>query len=190
MRKIILAGAVLLTTAIGASSFAMADKTASASPEQMQQRHASMCSDRTARETGRLAYLEAKLKPTSAQTAAWTKYRDAVAAQAKVAEQNCLARPARTPGGERPSIVERQAMMQKGLEARLASLKATQPALQALYATLNDDQKQVLDRQGFEGRRHFANWRGHGPHGGGMEHKARFERHHDVKPAPEAPVEQ
>jgi hypothetical protein len=186
MRKIILAGAVLLTTAVGASSFALADKAASLSPEKMQERHASMCSDRSAREVGRLAYLEAKLKPTSAQTSAWTKYRDAMTAQAKTAEQNCLSRPARVKG-ERPSIVERQAMMEKALEARLASLKATQPALQGLYATLNDDQKQVLDRQG--GKRHFANWRGHGRHGGGMEHKARFERHHD-KPAPEAPVEQ
>jgi hypothetical protein len=89
--------------------------------------------------------------------------------------------------GERPSIVERQAMMQKGLEAKLASLKATQPALQGLYASLTDEQKQVLDREG--GNRHFASWRGHGRHGSGMEHKARFERHHD-KPAPEAPVEQ
>jgi hypothetical protein len=186
MRKIILAGAVLLTTAIGASSFAMADKAASPSPEKMQERHASMCSDRSAREVGHLAYLEAKLKPTSAQTAAWTKYRDAITAQAKTAEQNCLSRPARTKG-ERPSIIERQAMMEKGLEARLTSLKATQPALQGLYATLTDDQKQVLDRQ--DGNRHFANWRGHGRHGGGMEHKARFERHHD-KSAPEAPTEQ
>lgn len=186
MRKIILTGAVLLTTAIGASSFAMADKAASLSPEKMQERHASMCSDRSAREIGHLAYLEAKLKPTSAQAAAWTKYRDAISAQAKAAEQNCLSRPARVKG-ERPSIVERQAMMQKGLEAKLASLKATQPALQSLYATLTDEQKQVLDRQG--GNRHFANWRGHGHRDGGMEHKARFERHHD-KPAPDAPVEQ
>jgi hypothetical protein len=189
MRKIILAGAVLLTTAIGASSFAMADKAASPSPEKMQERHASMCSDRSAREVGHLAYLEAKLKPTSAQATAWTKYRDAMTAQAKTAEQNCLSRPARVKG-ERPSIVERQAMMEKGLEAKLASLKATQPALQGLYATLTDDQKQVLDHQGFGGNRHFANWRGHGRHGGGMEHKARFEHHQDVKPATEAPVEQ
>jgi hypothetical protein len=186
MRKIILASAVLLTTALGASSFAMADKAASMSPEKMQERHASMCSDRSAREIGHLAYLEEKLKPTSAQNAAWTKYRDALTAQAKTAEQNCLTRPARVKG-ERPSIVERQAMMQKGLEAKVASLKATQPALQGLYASLTDEQKQVLDREG--GNRHFAGWRGHGRHGGGMEHKARFQRHHD-KPTPEAPVEQ
>ena len=185
MRKIILAGAVLLTTAIGASSFAMADKAASSSPEKMQQRLTSMCTDRTARETGHLAYLEAKLKLTSTQTAAWTKYRDAMTAQAKTAEQNCLSRPARVKG-ERPSIVERQAMMEKGLEARLASLKATQPALQGLYATLNDEQKQIINKQG--GNRHFANWRGHDRRGG-MDHKARFERHHD-KAAPAAPVQQ
>lgn len=186
MRKIILAGAVLLTTAIGASSFAMAaDNAASSSPEKMQQRLTSMCTDRTARATGHLAYLEAKLKPTSAQTAAWTKYRDAVTAQAKTAEQNCLSRPARVKG-ERPSIVERQAMMEKSLEARLASLKATQPALKDLYGSLNDEQKQVLDKQG--GKRHFANWRGHDRHGG-MDHKARFERHHD-KAAPTAPTQQ
>lgn len=188
MRKIILAGAVLLTAVAGASSFALAEKIAPRSPEEMQKHHASMCMDRSARETGHLAYLEAKLKPTSAQTAVWTAYRDAMTAQAKASEKDCLARTKPARGEARPSIVERQAMMEKGLEAKLAGLKATQPALQALYATLTDDQKQVLDKQGLEGH-HFANWRGHGHHGG-MEHKARFERHHDMKPAPETPVQQ
>ncbi|HEX7776432.1 MAG TPA: hypothetical protein VF449_07870, partial [Parvibaculum sp.] len=64
-----------------------------------------------------------------------------------------------------------------------------QPSLEALYASLNADQKAVLDRQGGEGHRHFARWRGE-EHHGGMEHKARFQHHDDDQPAPDAPAAQ
>lgn len=189
MRKIILTSAVLLTTALGASTFALADKAPSGDRAE---RFSSMCTDRTAREIGHLSYLEAKLKPTSAQTKAWDNYKNVMTAQASASEKACLDRAASMKTGDkdhkRPTIVERQAMMEKGLEAKLASLKATQPATAELYATLNDDQKKVMDRQGFKGHGQFAgNWRG--KHHGGMDHKARFERHHD-KPVTEAPAEQ
>lgn len=189
MRKFMLASAVLLTTAIGASSFAMADKGAERSPAQMQERHASMCSDRSAREIGHLAYLEAKLKPTAAQTAAWTKYRDTVTAQAKANEQDCLARPARKKGDARPSIVERNAMMQKALETRLASLKATQPALEGLYAVLTDAQKQVINKEGREGKHRSGHW-GDRDHHRGTDHKPGMSGKQEATPAPEAPAQQ
>ena len=79
-------------------------------------------------------------------------------------------------------------MMQQRMEMKLTELKATQPSLEALYASLDADQKAVLDRQDGEGR-HFAGWRG-GDHHGGMEHKARFQHHDGGQPAPEAPAQQ
>lgn len=78
--------------------------------------------------------------------------------------------------------------MEKGLEAKLASLKATQPALTTLYASLTEDQQQMLNRYGNMHRERSA-WNGR-KHHGDMDHKARFERHHDQKNAPDAPVEQ
>lgn len=178
MRKKLLAGAAAILMSGTFAAGALADsKPRDANPEVRAKMMQSFCTDRTAQAAGRLAYLEAKLKPTSAQQAAWKKYSDAVTADAGAREKECLARPARHDGkGERPSIVERQAMMEKGLEARLASLKATTPALQSLYATLSDDQKAVLDRaQGPDGPRHFAKWRGHGDGDRGMMHRARFD---------------
>ncbi len=186
MRKAIVAGAAaaLLTGLFAASSFA---DTATARPDRAKM-HRSMCTDRAARTTGHLAYLQAKLNLTAAQKAGFAKYSNAVTANAKAAEQDCLARPARAKG-ERPTIVERQAMMQQRMEMKLAELKATQPSLEALYASLDADQKAVLDRQGGEGHRRFARWRG-GDHHGGMEHKTRFQHRGDEQPAPDAPVEQ
>lgn len=192
MRKIFLTSAVLAAAAIGASSYAFADKAPNGDRSA---RFTAMCTDRTAKMTGHLAYLEAKLKPTTAQTKAWDAYRDAVATQAKSAEAACLERAAsmkqKTKDHKRPSIVDRQAMMEKGLEAKLASLKATQPALTTLYASLTEDQQQMLNRYGNMHRERAA-WMGR-KHHGGMDHKARFERHHDQKNAPDAdvaPVEQ
>lgn len=183
MRKTFKAGvaALMLTGALGAGSYALAaDKAASMTPEQIQANHVRMCTDRSARTVGHLAYLEAKLKPTAAQQAAWTKYRDAVTADTKVAEQNCLSLPVRSKTEARPTIVERRAMMQKMLEARLTSLRATTPALEGLYASLNADQKAVLDREGGEARHRFERRRD-GDRRGGMQDRM---GHHGDEAAP------
>ena len=192
MRKTLLAGAAALLISGAFAAGAFADTKAGAGPEAREAKMQSFCTDRAAHVSGHLAYLEAKLKPTAAQQAAWKAYADAVTTAAAQHEKDCLARPARHEG--RPSIVERNAMMEKALEAKLASLKATTPALTALYATLSDTQKAVLDRDHRGGRRHFAEWRGHDRHDG-MMHKARFEHRGDGMqapdmPAPDAPAEQ
>ena len=192
MRKFIVTSAVLLSTAIGAATFAYADKAPSGDREA---RYTAMCTDRTARAAGELAYLQAKLKPTTAQTAQWDAFKDAMTAQAKTREANCLDRAAqmkeRFEKKERPSVVERQAMMEKSLEAKLAGIKATQPALTKFYASLDDSQKQTRDRAARHmfGERHhrFAEGR---KHHDGWKNKARYERNDDMKKAPEAPVEQ
>jgi len=191
MRKIILTGAVLLSTAIGAASFAYADKAPRGDREA---RFTAMCTDRTARTAGELSYLEAKLKPTSAQAGEWSAFKDAMTAQAKTSEANCLDRAAQMKEHqekkERPSVVERQAMMEKSLEAKLDGIKATQPALTNLYAALDDSQKQTLNsaaRHMFGEHHHrFAEGRDHS----GWAHKADYQHHSDMKSAPDAPVEQ
>lgn len=181
MRKIILTSAILLTTALGASTFALADK---APKGDRGERMTKMCSDITAREAGHLSYLEAKLKPTSAQTKAWDNYKNVMTAQATAKEKSCLDRAAsmkeRGKDKQRPTIIERQDMMEKGLEAKLASLKATKPATAELYAALNDGQKKVMDRQGRKG--HGEHGKRHGKFRDGMKHKAHFERQQE-KPA-------
>lgn len=186
MRKIILTSAILLTTALGASTFALADKSPSGDRAE---RMTKMCSDITTREAGHLSDLEAKLKPTSAQTKAWDNYKNVMTVQATAKEKSCLERAAamkeRGKDKQRPTIVERQAMMEKGLEAKLASLKTIKPATAELYATLNDDQKKVLDRQGRKGH-----GKRHGKSRDGMKHKAHVERHHDKADAADAPVEE
>lgn len=181
MRKIFLTSAVLLTAAIGASTFALADKGSGGRVSgDREARHASMCADRAAHQIGHLSYLEARLKPTAEQSKAWNTYRDVVTGQAKAGEKSCLeratARKADTKERKRPSIVERQDMMEKRLEAKIADIKAVKPALSELYATLNDDQKRILDRD-HRGGKKFAEHRGHKRHGG-MEHKARFDHRH------------
>ncbi|HEX7776011.1 MAG TPA: hypothetical protein VF449_05745, partial [Parvibaculum sp.] len=123
MRKIMIAGAAaaLLTGLFAANSFA--DTAMAAHPDRAKM-HQSMCTDRAARTTGRLAYLQAKLNLTADQKAAFAKYDSAVMANAKAAEQDCLAHPMKAKG-ERPTIVERQARAQQMLEMKLTGLKAT-----------------------------------------------------------------
>ncbi|MDO8289143.1 MAG: Spy/CpxP family protein refolding chaperone [Parvibaculum sp.] len=182
MNKLFLTGAVILSTALGVSTFALADK---APHGDRSERHAVSCSDRNAREIGKLAELEAKLKPTAAQTAAWTAYEDTLTAQAAAAEKSCLDRvAARKAAGDdkkRPTIIERQAMMEQGLETKLSNLKATKPVLTKLYASLSVEQKQVMDKEGMRhGRKGHGDWK----------HKAGYKHHGDKPAAPEAPVEQ
>lgn len=182
MRKKFLAGAaaILLSGSFAAGAFADT-KPQHGSAEMQQKMAQTFCTDHTARVIGHLAYLQAKLKPTATQQAAWKSYNDAVTADATAREKDCLARPARHEG--RPTIVERQAMMEKGLESRLESLKATTPALQSLYASLSTDQKAVLDRDHPDGMRRFAHWReGHGDRK--MMHKADFDGDHRDGPPP------
>ena len=179
MNKFLLTSAVILSTALGASSFALADKAAGGD------RHGPSCADRSAREIGHLAELEAKLKPTAAQTATWTSYKQLKTDQATASEKSCTehmaAWKANKADKKRPTIIERQAMMEQGLEAKLADLKATTPVLTDLYTSLSDEQKQVLDKEGF---RHGG--KGHGD----WKHKAGYEKHGDKAAAPEAPTEQ
>lgn len=177
MRKTLLAGAAAILLSGTFAMAALADQKDHPGANRAEMTK-NFCTDRSARAIGHLAYLEAKLKPTAAQSAAWTKYKDAVTADAKARESDCLARPVKDKKDGRPTILERRAMMEKMLEAKLTSLKATTPALETLYATLSDEQKAVLDHDRDGAMRRFAHWRGEGRNGG-MMHHARFDRQRD-----------
>lgn len=64
----------------------------------------------------------------------------------------------------RPTPPERLAMAEKHLSVALAAIKEVRPSVDALYASLNDDQKQKLADMRRGGPR---GWRGRGRHRGG-----------------------
>lgn len=142
--------------------------------EQMAAWHAQMCKDRYARRAGRMAYLEAALSITDAQRGAFDQWRNLELSAAKAHSDACLAHKAPMMDGHQPSIVERQAMMEKRLQDRLAGLQAERPALEALYASLTPEQKKLFDHMGGRfGHRHdghFGDEFGgeHGRDGSGM----------------------
>jgi hypothetical protein len=112
--------------------------------------HNRMCTERFARTSGRLAYLEAELSLTDQQRPAFAKFRQAAVAGAEKMRSMCLetAPKSATP----PTVVEREAQMEKMLTARLETLKESRPALQALYEVLTPAQRSILDHAGHHGR--------------------------------------
>jgi periplasmic protein CpxP/Spy len=149
------------------------------SPEQMAAWHAERCKSHFARVAGKLAYLQADLSITDAQRGAFDQWKSVVLSSAKEHSDACLARAA---DGQQQmhhhDALERNARMEKMLEARLAQLKAERPALENLYASLTPDQKKEFDRAEMFGHRH-------GHHMGHMGGGERFGR--DGGPQQRAP---
>jgi hypothetical protein len=127
--------------------------------------HKQMCTDRYARNVGRVAYIETKLSLTDTQRPLFDGWKQTVLGSAKSRESECLARQPYMGERHGHSVIERQARMQQRLQHRLADLTAEQPSLKTLYDSLSPEQKQVFDRQGPMGQG------GHGPHGHGGWHK-------------------
>ncbi len=92
---------------------------------------------------GRLAFLKAELKITAEQEAAWTGYADAV--KGRVAAMKDM-RGAMMEAMQSGSAVERMDARISGMEAMVAALKEIKPATEALYAALNEDQKELADQ--------------------------------------------
>ena len=90
---------------------------------------------------GHIAFLKAELKITAAQGKAWDDFAAALRANAK--QLNELAADlGKAPAAATP--VERIALQEKVLAARLEIARRTKATLAALYATLSDDQKKTL----------------------------------------------
>jgi len=115
-----------------------------------------MCIEHFARSAGRMAYLEAKLQLSADQQPLWDKWRQAVAAGAEKERADCLADV--PPAGTQPTALDRDTHIEKMMTAKVASLQAARPALEALYASLTPDQRAAFDRpmsmDGHQGWRH------------------------------------
>ncbi len=114
--------------------------------------------------------LENRLKTTDAQKPALEELKAAMKAGVLRAEAGCPKRPERAADGSRPArptAPERLANLEAGLVARLEAVRTVRPAADKFYATLSDEQKQVLAAQG-EKR---GGWRkrGRGDRDGGSE---------------------
>ena len=105
-----------------------------------------LCKDMVARETGQLAYLEAKLALTPAQAPLFARWKSVKLEQAGKHQAECTTAIAdRKPGAKR-DLLDGLAMEEKLLKIRLADLEAVRPTLTALYGALTPEQKAELGR--------------------------------------------
>jgi hypothetical protein len=126
-------------------------------PQMRGERRAQFCKTMYAHKVGEMAFLEAKLSLTSAQTPLFARWKDAALDIAKRHEGECTA-PMRAPHAERASIVDRMGIEEKMLKQRLADIDAERPALAALYGALTPSQKEDFGAGGMRrmaGRMHM-----------------------------------
>jgi hypothetical protein len=90
---------------------------------------------------GRIAFLRAELKITDAQNAAWNAFADALRANAKSLGEV----RASMSGASQQSLVDRFALQEKWLAARLEGTRAIKTALTNLVGVLSDEQKKAAD---------------------------------------------
>ncbi|MBX9925869.1 MAG: Spy/CpxP family protein refolding chaperone, partial [Hyphomicrobiaceae bacterium] len=112
--------------------------------------------------------LEHRLKTTDAQKPALEELKAALKAGAAKAEASCPKRPERAADGTRPprpTAPERLANLEAGLAARLEAVRTVRPAADKFYATLSDDQKQILAAHGEKRRGWWKRGRSDGEEG-------------------------
>jgi len=102
-----------------------------------------MCEDHYAREVGRMAYLETRLKLTPAEQPLFARWKDVSLDIAKRRSADCGQRVAQRDRKE-PSLVDRMGREEEMLKKRLADLDAERPVLAALYNALSPDQREDL----------------------------------------------
>src|SRR5690242_4371095 len=117
----------------------------------------------SARAAGRLAYLQARLDLTSAQTPLFERWKNARLAAARRMKEKCDARMNPDRRAQALTPVQRLAREEAMLKARLADIGAERPALLALYGSLTDQQKARFDDGGRRtAMRMMRHMRGHG----------------------------
>jgi len=126
--------------------------------------HEQMCVNHYANAVGKLAALEVRLSLTAAQKGPFEKWKSVKLADAKTASANCAEMKPPSPDA---SIMDQRQHQIAHLEARLASLKAETPALEALVKVLTPEQQKILRHaamkamhDGMDGR-HGMMGRGH-----------------------------
>jgi hypothetical protein len=149
-RALVFAGMAAAALAIG-SALAQSDgPTGGRSMSHLSS--AQRCTERYAHAAGHLAYLGARLELTSEQQPLWDKWSQGVSAGAEKNREVC--RQGGLNADTPRTAVERLAHYEQVLATKADSLKATQPALEALYKSLSPEQKAVLDRPMRGWRRH------------------------------------
>jgi len=108
---------------------------------EMQKHIGEMCQNRYAGAVGHLASLEVRLDLTAVQKPLFNRWRDSILSAAKERVADC--QNFKLPD-EKLSIVDHAKMHEKMLQARLDILKAQMPALEALNASLTDDQQRIF----------------------------------------------
>lgn len=109
--------------------------------------HGEMCDNLYAHAVGKLAELDVKLKLTSIQKPLFERWKNVKLAAVKAHSAKCAAM---TPPDHETSILEHRKMKIAMLEAHLSEMKAEQPSLEALVASLDKDQQETLKRAGRE----------------------------------------
>lgn len=178
----------MLAGAVGPSFAQMGPGGPMGGPGGGKHHHARMHGERADRIDGRIAFLKAELKITSAQQGKWDDYEKVLRSQsaerkaqaekisaerqAQRAEFQQKAEAAKAQGQAVPrperqhvSAVEKMELRQKMMKAHLESQEKVLDAFKPLYASLSDDQKKTADDL-FGGR-------GPGGHGGGPGHGPR-----------------
>lgn len=157
----------LLPLALGAALLVAAGAPATAqhgAAAPHQDRAAAMqarwCDDLDARQAARLAWLEAKVKPTPAQRAAFDRFLEASRAAAAPLRQLC-ATPADAPAPQ--DLAARLAQRERRMAAMLEATRQTRAAVEALQPALDDAQRAALaeHHDGGRARRHMGH---HGHH--------------------------
>ncbi|OAF07758.1 hypothetical protein AYJ54_16780 [Bradyrhizobium centrolobii] len=93
---------------------------------------------------GRIAFLRTELKITEPQNAGWNAFADALRANAKsLGEVRASMMP--QAGAAQQGLVDRLALQEKWLTARLEGTRAIKSALTNLVGTLSDEQKKTAD---------------------------------------------
>ena len=134
--------------------------------EDMAEHHAQMCSDLYARSVGGLAYIEIKLALTDKQKPLFDRWKRVKLASVRARADECATM--KMPMMD-ASIIDRLKMHEKRMKSRLADLQAEMPSLEALVASLSDEQKHALERThemfGDRGMHGMHGMMGHEHHG-------------------------
>jgi hypothetical protein len=93
---------------------------------------------------GRIAFLRTELKITDGQASAWNALADALRTNAKTLGELRKSMLSQA-GGAAPSLVDRLALQEKWLAARLDGTRAIKTALASLVETFSDEQKKAAD---------------------------------------------
>jgi hypothetical protein len=102
------------------------------------------CQEGYAHQSGYLAYVQARLQLTADEQPLWDKWQQKLQAAALAERTNCQAD--RAQQGSRPNAIQREDSFLRMASARIESIKASRPDLQALYGALTPAQQEVFDR--------------------------------------------